>query len=243
VGLVAAVIGGMAGCGSDAAPPIALNVSARWNDDPGTVSDVGYELWVDFGWPSRLQTCFPVPSDLTVTVDGRDFVPDHRGDCEWDIFMVVPGVAPDAPVDVRVSSGSHVYGEAIYDGLFPGVGAQLVPAGDGTVHSGDPVTVQFPGTRVAAYPDTSWGQFHWLDPQADPVPFYTFAPGTTASDGRSFQLTVPSITGRASLIIKGIFNDPAAAPVAIASTCTGFTNCIANPATDIVGPVPVTVLP
>jgi hypothetical protein len=96
---------------------------------------------------------------------------------------------------------------------------------------------------LSADPNTDWAQFHWLDAQSDPVPFYTFAPGTTASDGRSFQATVPSITGHASLVIKGIFNDASQTLAPVASTCTGFTNCIATAATGIVGPVSVTVVP
>jgi hypothetical protein len=244
LGLAAALLGSAAGCGSDAGPSILLNVLAQWKDDPGTTSDVGYELWVDFGWPSRSQSCFPAPPDLTVTVDGRSVAPDHRGDCEWDIFIVVPNVAPDMPVDVRVSAGSHVYGEAIYDDLFPGFGAQLIGAGDdGTMPAGSPVTVQFPGMDAAVDVGLAAGHFHWLDLQPGTVPFYTYAPGTSAPDGRSVQLTAPSITGRASLVIKGIFADPTRKPSPIATTCTGFTNCLGTPSSDAIGPLSVTVVP
>jgi hypothetical protein len=240
-----ALLAGVVGCGSDEGPPIAINVGAHWNDDPGTTGEIGYELWVDFGWPDRSKTCFPRPRDLTVTVDDRDFVPDPRGDCEWDMLLVVTGVATDRPVDVRVSSGSHVYGEAIYDNLFPGLGATLLPAGDGTIHAGGQATVQLPSTETVIDPRYGWGQFHWLDTPAASVPFYTFVPGTATPDGTTIQLDTPSLTGRASVVIKGVGFADGSTPVPslVAATCTGFTSCIADPDIRTAGPVLVNVVP
>jgi hypothetical protein len=197
----------------------------------GTLGEIGYELWVDFGWPDRNKSCFPLPPDLTVTVGDRDFVPDHRGECEWDMLLVVTGVATDKPVDIRVSSGSHVYGEAIYDDLFPGLGATLVPAGDGTIHSGNQVTVQLPSTERVLDPAYGWAQFHWLDTPTASVPFFTRVPGTATPDGTTIQLDTPSLTGRASVVIEDVGFSGGGTPVPSlgAATCTGFTSCIAGP--------------
>ncbi len=230
---------GAGGCGSDAPPSISLMTGAEWNDDPAALDRIGYRVFVDFGWPSRVQSCFSLPPDLTVTMNERQATPTQLGECVWDILVNFDAVPPDAPVHVRVASGSHVYGEATFDDLFPGFGAQLVPPGDGTVQAGTQFTVALPPTAVPVSVNLGAGHFYWLDTPPSEVPFYTFAPGMDGPDLKSVVITAPAITGRATLIVKSVFQGG----FGMASSCTGFESCTSWPSSLAAGPIAVDVVP
>jgi len=228
------------GCASDAAPPpIALLTSAEWNDDPPSLDRMGYQVSVDFGWPSRRDSCFPMPADLTVNMNDRYVTPTQLGDCVWDTLVHFDAVPP-GPVHVTVASGSYVYGEADFDNLFPGFGAQLALPGDGTVHAGSPFTVNLPPTAVPVSTNLGYGEFYWLDTQPSEVPYYTFENGMDGPDPQTVVLTAPATTGRAKLVVKSVFNDSA---FAAAQSCTGFDSCVGWPSSQAAGPIDVEVVP
>jgi hypothetical protein len=226
-------------CGSDAPPPISLLTAAAWNDDPATLAEIGYRVSVDFGWQSRAQSCFSLPTDLTVTMNEREVIPTQLGECVWDILVRFDAVPPDAPVHVRVASGSQVYGEATYDDLFPGFGAQLVPPGDGTVRSGSQFVVALPPTAVPVAGDLGFGLLYWLDTAPPAVPFYTFAPGMGGSDPQTIEITAPATAGRATLIVKSVFKSAFGS----ATSCSGFDHCISLPSSEDAGPLAINVVP
>jgi hypothetical protein len=228
-----------AGCGSNGIPPGNINTSAHWNDDPGTVAAIGYSVAVEIVWPSRGQDCFSLPSDLTVAVNDQQLVGQPPGDCSsWDLQF--DAIAPDAPVTVRMFSGSHLYGEAIYDGLFPGFGAQVAAASNSQVSAGGQIEVILPAGEVAADPTVLWGQFHWTDPGSAGVPFRSYAPATAGPDPQSVLVTAPSnLTGAAMLVIEGELR---ATPATIES-CTGFETCLSGAVAKAAGPVSVVVTP
>jgi hypothetical protein len=235
VGL-AALLGGAAGCGSDQSPEIDLMAVGSWNLDPGSADQIGYQVDVDFGWPSRTETCFPLPEDLTVTLNGREVVPEHRGDCEWDMLVRFDAVAPDAPVTVSVQSRDHRWGEATYQGLFPGSAAQLVtPAGQ--ARAGDPIVVEIPAGTVLS--SSSYGaQFYWLDTPPSQPTFYDYVGAALASDSRSVTIVAPATTGRAALVVRAVFPSDYIS----AQSCSGFANCLALPEMETLGPVSVEVV-
>ena len=227
------------GCGSNGIPPANINVSAQWNDDPGTVAAIGYSVSLEIVWPSRGQDCFSLPSDLTVAVNDQQVVAQPPGDCSsWDLRF--DAIAPDAPVTVRMFSGSHGYGEAIYDDLFPGFGAQVAAASGSQVPAGGQIEVILPAGAVAADPTLLWGQFHWTDPGSAGVPFSTRAPAMAGPDPQSVLVTAPStLTGAAMLVIKGGFHST----LGTLKSCTGFGACLSNTAAESAGPVSVVVTP
>lgn len=238
---LAAAAGITAGCGSDASPPpISLFTTADWNDDPGSLDKLGYRVTLDFGWPSRAQSCFPLPSDLTVSLNEHEVTPVGTGECVWDFLVEFDAVPPDAPVHVRVAGGGRVYGEATYDDLFPGFGAQLTPAGDGTVRANSPFTVLLPPTVSPVATDLGAGNFYWLDTQPPEVPFYTFGSGTDGPDPQRVVITAPGITGRAKLIVKDVLKGSG---IGIPTSCTGFDSCPSLPAELVAGPIDVVVVP
>ncbi len=237
---LAGAAGITAGCGSDASPPISLFTTADWKDNPGSLDEIGYRVTVDFGWPSRAQSCFPLPSDLTVSVNEREVTPTELGECVWDILVEFDAVPPDTPVHVRVAGGGRIYGEATYDDLFPGFGAQLTPAGDGTVHANSPFTILLPSTVSPVATDLGAGNFYWLDIQPPEVPYFTFGPGTYGPDPQRVAITAPGITGRATLIVKDVFEGSG---LGTARSCTGFDSCPSLPASLAAGPIAVNVVP
>jgi hypothetical protein len=204
------------GCGSDAPPPILLMTGAEWNDYPAALDRIGYRVSVDFGWPSRAQSCFSLPPDLTVTMNERQATPTQLGECVWDMLVTFDAVPPDAPVHVRVASGSHVYGEA-----------------------GTQFTVALPPTAVPVSVNLGAGYFYWLDTPPSAVPFYTFAPGMDGPDQKAVVITAPATTGRATLIVKSVFQGG----FGTASSCTGFDSCTSWPSSQAAGPIAVDVVP
>ncbi len=38
---------GVGSCGSDKPPPVLLEASGFWNEDPGTVAQTGFQVWAD----------------------------------------------------------------------------------------------------------------------------------------------------------------------------------------------------
>ena len=105
--------------------------------------------------------------------------------------------------------------------------------------------MRLPSTETVVDPPSGSGQFHWLDTPAASVPFFTYVPGTAAPDGTTIQLDTPSLTGRASVVIKGVGFAGGNTPVPSlgAATCTGFTSCFAGPDIRTAGPVLVNVVP
>lgn len=103
-----------------------------------------------------------------MTVNDREAGPIHTSDCEWDVLVEVGPFAADdpGPTTVRLLDGTHVLGEAIYDGLFPGFPAQLVSPADGRVRTGDDVAAQLtaPLPPEVLFESYSAAKFYWLDP-------------------------------------------------------------------------------
>ena len=133
-----------------------------------------------------------------------------------------------------------MYGEAIYDGLFPGFGARVAAASSSQVPAGSQIEVILPAGEVAADPPVLWGQFHWTDPGSAGVPFRTRAAATAGPDPQSVLVTAPStLTGAAMLVIEGELN---ATPATVKS-CTGFNFCDSGAVAEAAGPVSVVVTP
>ncbi len=82
---------GAGGCDSSAPPAIELLTHAEWNEAPPSIDKIGYQVSVDFGWPSRHDTCFPMPSDLTVSMNERTVTPTQLGDCVRDMLLCSTG--------------------------------------------------------------------------------------------------------------------------------------------------------
>jgi hypothetical protein len=237
----AACLVGMAcvgGCDSSAAPAIELLTHAEWNESPPSLDKIGYQVSVDFGWPSRHDTCFPMPSHLTVSMNERTVTPTQLGDCVWDILVTFDAVPP-GPVHVSVSSDGYVYGDADFDNLFPGAGAQLAVPGDGTVLAGSQFTVSLPPTVMPVATNLGYGEFYWLDTPSSGVPYYTFAPGMDGPEPQTVVMTAPTITGHASLVVKSVFGGD----FGPAASCTGFDSCTAWPSSQAAGPIDVVVVP
>ena len=235
----ATMVAGAGACSNPAAPPaIALLTHAEWNEAPPSLDRIGYQVSVDFGWPDRPQSCFPMPPDLIVTMNQRTVTPTQLGDCVFDMLVTFDAVPP-GPVHVSVASDGYVYGEADFDNLFPGFGARLAVPGDGTVHAGSQFTVSLPPTVMPVDTSLGYGELFWLDTPASAVPYYTFVPGTEGSEPQTFVMTAPAITGHASLIVKSVFGGS----FGPAASCTGFENCTAWPSQEAAGPIDVTVVP
>jgi len=228
-----------AGCGSNAPPPVELHGFADWNDDPATVDAIGYQVTLELQWPTRGASCFPLPSDLTVALNDHSIVPASAGDCADDFILPFDGVAPDAPVSVRVFSGSLVYGEATFDNLFPGFGAQLASGGASQVAAGGQVEVTLPATAVPVASNLLSGQFDWTAAGPSGVPFNTFARGMAGPDPQSVILTAPTgLTGSAIVVVKSVFQSISGT----ATSCTGFIRCEVLPDMQTAGPVSVDVI-
>ena len=236
-----AVTASLASCGSDAPPEIDLLTTATWNDNPPSLDKIGYQVSVDFGWPSRHDSCFSMPPDLTVTMNERQVTPTQLGECVWDMLVTFDAVAP-GPVHVRVASGSHVYGEADFANLFPGAGAQLAVPGDGTVQAGSQFTVTVPPTVIPAASDNfGFGQLYWIDVPPPEVPYYTEVLAVNGMDPQTIVITAPATTtGRATLIVKSVLDGQ---DFSIGSSCTGFRSCATQPASQAAGPIDVQIVP
>lgn len=242
LGLGVALVVGLssAGCSSSNDPAKALFTQAEWKDDPGSAAEIGYWVSVDVGWPSRTESCFPLSPALHVTVNDREAGPIYTSDCEWDILVEVGPFAADdpGPTTVRLLDGTHVLGEAIYDGLFPGFSAQLVSPADGMVRAGEQVAIALTAPLPAEVLfDRGPARFYWLDPPDDVPPFYSSAIATMESDRQSIAVPAPALTGRAAMVIR-TFDRPRGS----ARSCVGFTSCAAWPSENI-GPVFVEVIP
>src|SRR5262245_52602310 len=63
---------GVPACGEDGDPEMMVSTWFRWNEDPGSVDEIGYQVSVDVGWPSRFESCFDLSPGLHVTVNGSE---------------------------------------------------------------------------------------------------------------------------------------------------------------------------
>jgi hypothetical protein len=240
VALLLVALSATPGCDSAAPPPVRLEARSTWNDDPGSIDAIGYRVSVDVVWPTRLEDCFSLPADLTISLNDHPVVPEPMGDCAGSLTANFDAVAPDGPVDIRVVGGGHVYGEATYDDLFPGFGAQLSSASNNQLPAGGEVQVTLPATAVSVAADLFSAHFHWTD-GISAVPFYTFALGKVGPDPQTVIITVPSTpTGPAQMIIKSVFFHDT---IGSAKSCTGFTFCGSFPDMDSAGPISVQVTP
>jgi len=234
IGLVAL---GAAACGSDN-PPAILLATGSWNDNPSTVDETGYQVSADVGWPDRPQSCFSLSPNLRIRIDDAEVVPMIYGDCRIDVLVTSGAFRQDVPITVQLKDGDHVLAQAQYDHLFPGANAKLVTPADGQqVAVGDPVVLTMP--VQPADPTVIYADFYWLDMPATAPPYHTFATGTLSADGSTFETTAPAITGHAAVVLKTIFKTD----LGVASSCTGFQNCVAEPDNQTIGPVFVEVVP
>jgi hypothetical protein len=234
---VAALSGlGASACSSSGKPQMELLLTGQWNDNPTTVAETGYQVGADLAWLDRPMNCFDLPADLTININDVAVTPMIYGDCRFDVLVYSGAFQQDVPISVTVQEDGEVVAQAEVQGLFPGAHAQLVSPTSGQVKAGDPIVVTMPVTPA---PGLLWGEFFWLDMPASAPPFNTYATGTISADGSTGQVTAPSITGRAALVLKTVYT----APVVTASTCTGFVACPVEPDTETIGPVFVEVVP
>jgi hypothetical protein len=228
------------GCGSDESD-LRLLTHAEWKEHPGSVAEIGYWISVDFGWPDRIQSCSPLPSDLHVTVDGREASKNLNasGDCRWDVVFEVGPFAADAQqaTTVRVLDGRKLLGEATYLGLLPGYPAQLVSPADGRVRVGDTVGLSLLAPLPADDRLFTSARYYWLDPPDSVPPYSEYAEATLASDRQSITVKTPTRTGRAALIAWAYYKEQT-----VAESCVGFRYCTGWPS-ETVGPVFVEVVP
>ena len=235
--LLAVCLSVLAGCSGSDNPQVMLLAGASWNEDPSTVAETGYQVSADVGWPDRVHSCFPLSPNLRIRVNDGEVTPMVYGDCQFDVLVMSGAFQQDMPITVELEDGDNVLATAQYDYLFPGANAQLVMPADGQVKTGDPVVLTMPVQPVAA--GVTYAEFYWLDTPADVPPFHTFANGTLAPDGSTFQTTAPTVTGHAAVVLKSVFD----ANLGVASSCTGFQSCTAEPNNDTIGPVFVEVVP
>jgi hypothetical protein len=232
----------LAGCGDDESPPeIDLMAAFQWNQSPTSPADIGYEALVDFGWPARAQSCFPLPEHLHVIVNDRELsmYGGDSGDCLWDLLFRGGPFPDDAPATIRVLDGDRLMGQATFEGVFPGFHARLIAPADGRVHPGEDVVVSVPD-GLPGTPAFLTAQFYWLDPPAGVPPFGTWAAAELTPDNLSATTkapTVPGLTGRAALIFQVA---DTATPLAV--SCTGFRYCSSRMEL-VIGPISVEVVP
>jgi hypothetical protein len=239
VASLASLLLGAASCGEDSNPELTIFTAASWNRDPETFADIGYQVGVDFGWRARSKTCFPLPVDLKVTLNDREIVPAQTGDCEWDLLVWFNAVDPGKLITVRVKSGAQVLGEATYDALFPGFGAQLLAPSNGRVRAGDPATITLPVAAMPAAEDFFFGIFYWLDTPATLPPFYTLARGSKGAAPGTVTINAPAMTGRAIMVVGSVFDIGSTD----ATSCIGFSQCQGMKDYDVLGPIPIEVIP
>ena len=230
------------GCSDDDVPPeIDLMAGFQWNRTPASPADIGYQALVDFGWPSRPQSCFPLPQHLHVTVNDRELslFGGARGDCLWDLLFRGGPFPDNAPATISVLDGDRLMGRATFEGVFPGFQAELIAPADGRVHPGEDVVVSVPDGLFEVVTFLS-AQFYWLDPPAGVPPFASSAAAELTPDNVSATTkapSVPGLTGRAALIFQ-VANTGAP----LAASCTGFRTC-SSYVEPVIGPVSVEVLP
>jgi hypothetical protein len=246
-GALLGIVATLSACGSDGGPDMMLLTAAEWKEDPGTVGEIGYWVSVDVGWPDRAQSCFDLPSNLRVTVNGREGTrtQDRDGDCLWDVVYDVGPFWPDEPqpTTVHVLDGEKLLGQATYLGLFPAYPARLASPADGKVRLGDSVVLNllspFPDESTASeWSEYSLAEYYWLDGPHGVPPYKDSLRIITVPDQQTIVVYSPARTGQAALAING----PITKAFTEAESCTGFTSCEAMPSTTA-GPVFVEVVP
>jgi hypothetical protein len=227
-----------AGCGDNQAKlEVDLLAGAQWNENPTSIGEIGYQVVVDVGWPSRPYSCFPLSPDLRIRVNDLEAVPMKTGDCELDVLVRMGAFLADTPITVRLEDGERLVGEARYEGLFPGFGAQLAGTQAAEVHAGDPIRIALPAPAPDAIIAIPF--LYWMNTAPSVPPFHTYVPGSFEADGQTIDLTAPPLTGRAQLVIQSALPGGFGA----AQSCTGFSTCAALPAYETVGPIAVDIVP
>jgi hypothetical protein len=228
-------------CGDEPLIAADLFLWASWNGDPASSAEIGYEVDVEIRMNDRAATCAPLP-DVRITVNDVEHT-RVVGDCDTTIRQLVQPVAADADTVVTVRSGDARVGEATYRALFPGFGAtQPLSPADGRVRAGETLALALPpGWPVDV--DVDVGRvdavFYWLDPAPSVPPFHSSAVATANAERTAVEVIAPTVTGRAQVILR---NHAYAERVGAAS-CAGFSRCAALPASDVLGPVAVEVIP
>jgi len=213
-----------------------LVIRARWNDDPASADQIGYEVEAQIMMLARAQSCYPLP-DLRITVNDTEY-PSAPGDCDTQVQVTAPA-RTDADTVVSVRSAHGPMGTGTFRGLFPGSGAsQLVSPADGRVRMGETFTMSIPAGwpvgdgRVSAH-------VQWLDPAPSVPPFYSYVIGNANAERTAVELIAPALTGRAQVVLNNLGSSNSVAGEA----CTGFTRCFAFPSADVLGPVAIEVVP
>jgi hypothetical protein len=236
------LLGAASGCGDDNTPlDMRLLTATRWLRDPGAIDEIGYEVHVDIGWPSRGMTCFALSPDLRVTVNDREPVPlVARADCEWDVLLSLRGFASDTDLTVKLHDGDRLLGEATYTGMFPGFSSwRVVSPADGRVRAGEPLALAASPGAPGLFSVNVGAYFHWLDMAGPAPPFNTFVSMMAGPDRLTAEATVPTLTGRALMVVHNVADMPFGA----AASCTGFSFCESWADTSTVGPFAVEVIP
>ena len=222
VALLGCVSVALGGCGD--APPdrIAMMARAEWNEDPGSVAELGYHFQADVGWIDRVGTCAHIPKGLRVTlndIEGTEI--GDGGDCPFDaLFDGGPFTRPD-PVTVRLFDGDRALAQATFEGMFWGMQASLVSPASGQVHPADQVVASIPPGKATADLGT-YAKWYWLDTAAGVPPFYATSSATASASGTisSTVPDLPGLAGRIALVFQYSLEDSATT-----TSCTGFEFC------------------
>jgi hypothetical protein len=228
-----------AGCGDDQQPNVFLQLTSQWNDDPGSIDQIGYQVQVDLTWPDRGTSCAPLPPNLTLHVNDFQAVPMvDNGDCATDALISFGPFLSDVPVTVTLQGGDKTIGQAKFDELFPGMGLAVVSPAGGQVHAGDQLVLSLPSTPND--PLLLEAKFYWLDTPASVPPFYSNVYSTDFTiDGQTMSVTTPAQTGHAQLVVQDVLSDVSGEQL----SCTGFQFCTSKTDTQTQGPVAIEVTP
>ena len=223
-------------CNEEPQRLVDLVIRARWNDDPASADQIGYEVEAQVMMLARAESCAPLP-DLRITVNDTEY-PTAAGDCETHVQVTAPG-RTDADTVVSVRSAHGPMGTGTFRGLFPGSEAsQLVSPADGRVRMGETFTMSIPAGWPVGDGSVS-AHVQWLDPAPSVPPFYSRVIGNANADRNAVELIAPALTGRAQVVLNNLGYPNSVA----AEACTGFTSCFAVPSTDVLGPVAIEVVP
>jgi hypothetical protein len=236
------VVGALA-CGTAACEEegheVNLTMTARWNADPGSVTQIGFGFDIFVGWPGRWSSCFSLPPELRVTVNDQAASPIVVADCEEAARVQAGPVGAADAITVRLSDGAKLSGEAVYDGLLDRLAVGLVAPSNGRPRAGEEVAISLPPGQILLQ-DAASVFYYWLDVPDSVPPFHTFATARLTTDSQSLLTTVPARTGRAAMIVNRGAREPERFE---ARTCRGFSSCRASVNREVWGPVMVEVVP
>ena len=223
---------GGAGCSGSDNPQVMLLGRRVLERGPEHGCGTGYQVSADVGWPIGCTTVSPSLPNLRLRVNDGEVTPMVYGNCRLNHFarLLLGAFQQDLPITTVRAGAATMCSRQQYDHLFPGANAQLVMPADGQVKTGDPDVARDPVQPVAA--DVTYTEFYWLDTRPDVPPF---TPSERHAGPRRFD--VPDHRADHHRSRGGRAQDVFDANFGVASSCTGFQSCTAEPNNDTMGPV------